>query len=74
MVSTFPTFKKICINKMHQNKIQHLLVQINNYVNEGLVDSRTSMSVMAVAIIRELGIMYLVTKSGTYKTTSGVIT
>lgn len=32
------------------------------------------MSVMAVAIIRELGIMYLVTKSGTYKTTSGVIT
>jgi hypothetical protein len=32
------------------------------------------MFVMAVAVVRELGIMHLVAGSKTYKTTSGVIT
>ncbi len=32
------------------------------------------MSVMAVAVVRELGMMHLVTGSETYKTTSGVVT
>ncbi len=47
---------------MHWSKTIHLLVEINNYVVEGLIDTGGSMSVMAAAIIRELGLMYLVTK------------
>jgi predicted aspartyl protease len=49
-------------------------VEISNYVVEGLVDTGTSMSVMAAAIVRELGMMHLVTRTKTYKTASGVIT
>jgi predicted aspartyl protease len=51
----------------------HLLVEINNYVVEGLVDIGTSMSIMATTIVKELGIMHLVTKSETYKTMFGVV-
>jgi predicted aspartyl protease len=50
------------------------LVEINNYVDEGLVDTGVSMLVMAAAVIQELGIMHLVTSSKTYKTASGVVT
>jgi hypothetical protein len=32
------------------------------------------MSVMAAAVVRELGMMHLVTRSETYKTASGVVT
>ncbi len=74
MVSVVPALRKICINKTHRSKTLHLLVEINNYVVEGLVDTGTSMSVMATAVVRELGIMHLVTGSETYKTTSGVVT
>jgi len=74
MVSTVPTLRKICINKTHRSKTLHLLVEINNYVVEGLVDTGASMSVMAVAIVRELGIMHLVTGSETYKIAVGVVT
>jgi hypothetical protein len=49
-------------------------VEINNYVVEGLVDTGASMSVMAAAVVRELGMMHLVTKTETYKTTLGIIT
>jgi predicted aspartyl protease len=74
MVSTVPTIRKICINKTHQSKTMPLLVEINNHVVEGLVDTGASMFVMVAAIFRELGIMHLVTESETYKTTSGVVT
>jgi len=74
MLSAIPTFMKIYINKTHQSKTLHLILEINNYVVEGLVDTRASMSIMVVAIIRELGIMYLVTRSKTYKTASKVVT
>jgi predicted aspartyl protease len=74
MVIAIPTLRKICINKTHRSKTLHLLVEINNYVVEGLVDTGASMSVMAVAVVRELGIMHLVTTSKNYKTVSGVIT
>jgi hypothetical protein len=47
MVSTVPTLRKICINKTHRNKTLHLLVEINNYIVERLVDTGASMSVMA---------------------------
>jgi len=74
IVFAIPSLRKICINKTHRSKTLHLLVEINNYVVEGLVDIRASMSVMAAAVVRELGMMHLVTGTETYKTTSGVIT
>ncbi len=81
MVSAVPTLRKICINKTHRSKTLHLLVEINNYIVERLVDIGASMFVMAAAVVRklgavvkELGMMHLVTGSETYKTTSGVIT
>jgi hypothetical protein len=74
MVFAIPTLRKICINKTHRSKTLHLLVEINNYIVEGLVDTGASMSVMAAAVVRELGMMHMVTGSETYKTASGVIT
>ncbi len=74
MVSTAPTFKRICINKTFRSKTLRLLVEINNYVVEGLVDIGASMSVMAATVVRELGIMHLVAGSETYKTASGFVT
>ncbi len=74
VVSAVPSLKKICINKTHRSKTLHLLVEINNYVVECLVDTGASMSVMAAAVVRELGMMHLVTGTETYKTTSGIIT
>jgi hypothetical protein len=50
------------------------LVEINGYLIEGLVDTGASMSVMAAAVVRELGMMHLVSGSKTYKTASGVVT
>jgi hypothetical protein len=49
-------------------------MEINNYVVEGLVDTRTFMFVMATAVVRKLGIMHLVDGSKTYKTASRVLT
>jgi predicted aspartyl protease len=49
-------------------------MEINNYVVEGLVDTGASMSVMAADVVRELGIMHLITGFETYKIASGVIT
>jgi predicted aspartyl protease len=49
-------------------------VGISNYIVEGLVDTGASMSVMAAAVVRELGMMHLVTGTETYKTASGIIT
>ncbi len=74
MVSAVPTLRKICINKTHRSKTLHLLVEINNYVVKGPVDNGASMSVMAVVIIRELGIMHLVTGFKIHKTMSRVVT
>ncbi len=73
MVSAVPTLRKICINKTHRSKTLHLLVEINNYTVEGLVDTGAFMSVMAATIVRELRMMHLVIGSETYKTASGVI-
>jgi len=47
LVSAIPALRKICINKTHRSKTLHLLVEINNYIIERLVDTRASMSVMA---------------------------
>jgi hypothetical protein len=74
MVSVVPVLRKICINKTHKSKTLHLLVEINNYVVEGLVDTGASMSVMAAVTVRKLSMMHLVTRSETYKIASGVVT
>ncbi len=63
MVSTAPTLRRICINKTHRSKTLHLPVEMNGYVVEGLVDTGASMSVMTAAVVRQLGIMHLVTRS-----------
>jgi hypothetical protein len=41
---------------------------------EGLVDTGGFMLVMAISVVRELGIMHLVVGHETYKTTSSIIT
>jgi len=74
MAFAVPMLRKICINKTHWSKTLHLLVEINNYVVEGLVDTGTSTSVMATTVVRELGIMHLVIGSETYKIASRVVT
>jgi len=43
-------------------------------VVEGLIDIGASMFAMVIVVVRELGIMHLVTKFETYKTMSGIIT
>jgi predicted aspartyl protease len=74
MVLAAPTLRRIYINKTHRSKTLHLLMEVNNYLVEGLVDTRASMSVMAATVIRELGLMHMVSGSKTYKTASGVVT
>jgi hypothetical protein len=74
IVSATPTSRRICVNKTHRIKTLHLFVEINGYLIEELVDTSVSMSVMAVAVVREMGMMHLVSGSKTYKTASGIVT
>jgi hypothetical protein len=74
VVFAIPSLRKICINKTHRSKTLHLLVEISNYIVECLVDTGASMSVMAVVVVRELGMMHLVTGTETYKIALGIIT
>ncbi len=74
MVSAVPTLRRLCISKTHRSKTLHLSVEVNQCLIEGLVDTRASMSVMAAAVVRELGLMHLVTGSEAYKTASGTLT
>jgi predicted aspartyl protease len=74
MVSAVLAVRRVCVNKTHRNKTLHLSVEINNCLIEGLVDTGASMSVMAAAIVRELGLMHMVSGSETYKTASGAVT
>jgi hypothetical protein len=74
VVSATLTLRWIRINKTHRSKTLHLLVEINNYVVEGLVDTRASMSITVAAVVRESSIMHLVVGSKTYKIASRVVT
>jgi predicted aspartyl protease len=74
MVATIPALRRLCINKTHRSKTLHLSVEVNSCLVEGLVDTGASMFVMAVALVRELGLMHLVSGSETYKTALGAIT
>jgi predicted aspartyl protease len=74
MVFAAPAVRRICVNRTHRSKTLHLSVEINGCLIEGLVDTGASMSVMAAAVVRELGLMHMVFGSETYKTASGAVT
>ncbi len=74
VVSATPSLRKIYVSKTHRSKTLHLHVEINDCIIEGLVDTGASMSVLAAVVVRELGIMHLVTRNESYKTASGVVT
>jgi hypothetical protein len=77
VVVIIPTLaiRKVCINKTNHSKTLHLVVKINQVLLESLVDNIVaSMSIMAISVIRELGIIHLVSRYETYKTTLGMIT
>ncbi len=74
VVSATPSLRKICVSKTHRSKTLHLPVDISDCIIEGLVDTGASMSVLVAAVVRELGIMHLVTGNESYKTASGVVT
>jgi len=74
MVSAVRTLRRLCISKTHRSKTLHLSVEVNQCLIEGLVDIGASMSVMAATVVRELGLMHLVTGSEAYKTASGTLT
>jgi predicted aspartyl protease len=74
VVSATPSLRKICVSKTHRSKTLHLPVEISDCIIEGLVDTGASMSILAAAVVRELGIMHLVTGNESYKTTSGLVT
>jgi hypothetical protein len=74
MVSATPTIRRLSINKTHISKTLHLSMEINSYLVEGLVDTGAFMSVMAMTVVRELGLMHLVSGFETYKTASGALT
>jgi hypothetical protein len=74
MVFAALTLRRVCINKTHRSKTLHLSVEINSYLIEGLVDTDASMFVMAAAVVRELGMMHLVSGSETYKIASRIVT
>ncbi|CAK9229679.1 unnamed protein product, partial [Sphagnum troendelagicum] len=59
VVSATPLLRKICVSKTHWSKTLHLPVEISDCIIEGLVDTGASMSVLAIAIVRELGMMHL---------------
>ncbi len=74
MVSATPTLRRLCINKTHRSKTLHLTVEVNNCLVEGFVDTGASMSVMAAVVVRELGLMHLISGSETYKKALGTVT
>ncbi len=74
VVSLVSAIRRICVNKTNRSKTVHLPIEINRCVIEGLVDTGASISVMAAAVVRELGMMHLIVGSETYKTASGVVT
>jgi hypothetical protein len=73
VVSALSSLRKIYVNKTHQSKTLHLLVEISNCVVEGLVDTGAFMSVLASTIVRKLGMMHLVTGNESYKIASDAL-
>jgi predicted aspartyl protease len=76
MVAIIPTpnIGRVCINKIIHCKTLHLVVEINQALLKGLVDTRAIMLVMVASVAKKLGIMHLVSMHETYKITSSIIT
>lgn len=52
----------------------HLTMELQNGLIEGLINTNTSMSMMVARIVRELGIMHLVSNNESYKMASSNVT
>ncbi len=63
--------KRINIQKIHHNKTLHLFIDINNHT-WNVVDIGTSMLITLASVVRELELMYLVTRHESCQTTSSV--
>ncbi len=50
------------------------MVEVSNHLAKGLASTSASMSIMAVGVVRELGIMHLVIGYESYETTSRLVT
>ncbi len=76
VVIVHPThaIRKISANKTHCSKTLHLVVEINQTLIEGLVDTRASMLIMVASVFKKLGIMYLIVGYETYKIASRIMT
>ncbi len=72
-IHTIPTIRRVNVNMPHRNKTLHLVVEINQALIEGLVDTRASMLVIVANVVRELGIMHLMVGHETYKITSRLV-
>jgi predicted aspartyl protease len=75
VATTIPTttIKRVYINKTNRSKTFHLVIETNQAFFEGLVDIDASMLVMVASVVKELGIMHLVSRHETYKTTFGMV-
>ncbi len=73
VIDAIPTIKKVCVNKNHKNKTLHLTLEVQDGLIEGLVDIDASMFVMVATIVRELGIMHLVSDNESYKMAFGTV-
>jgi hypothetical protein len=70
---TIFSLKRIKRNK-NCNKIIHILVEMNNHIIERLVDIGALMSIIATSVVKQLGIMLLVTRLESHKKASRVVT
>lgn len=68
-----PTIRRVCINKSNHNKTFRLMVEINEALLKGLVDTGALMSIMVANVVREFNIVHLVSGHETYKIASGTI-
>ncbi len=68
-----PNIKRVCINKTNHSKMLHFVVEINHVLLKGLVDTKASMLVMVASVVKEFGIMHLVSRHETYKIALGMI-
>jgi hypothetical protein len=75
VVIVHPThaIRRIYVNKTHCNKTLHLVIEINQTLNEGMVDTKGSMLVMVASVLKELGIMHLIFEYETYKIAFGIV-
>jgi len=73
VIHSTPAIRRVNVNKTHRSKTLHLAIEINQAMIESLVDTGASMSVMAISVVKELGIMHLVASHETYKTASGIM-